>query len=265
MIKTMETTTLKNAPSTQRRRARCPGALKRFGSVASITLAMCMSVSSARAATKPLTMSCVEEAAAAFGHPRMALVLILAQERGKVGECSAPNRNGTVDCGPAQINTNEIKRLAPILGVSADKALTMIRDDGCFNVFVSAFILSEKLVHAKGDLWDAMGRYNSATPGIKETYQNGLLKQYRALVASGYRPGTGAVVAPKQLNGQATPSDRVLADAGGLHQARRSEAEEARTSGPITASEPPADGSVGRMIPLFDHPRPTVVAQRDGQ
>jgi hypothetical protein len=232
--------------------------------MACLTLTLGMAVSPVSAGTKPLTMSCVEEAAAAFGHPRMALVLILAQERGKVGECSAPNRNGTVDCGPAQINTNEIKRLAPILGVSSDKALTMIRDDGCFNVFVSAFILSEKLVHAKGDLWDALGRYNSATPGIKETYQSGLLKQYRALFGSGYRPER-LVVAPKKPNGQVTPPDRMMAEAGSLPQVRRPEAEEGRASGPTSASAPAADGGVGRVIALFDHPKPTVVAARDGQ
>lgn len=241
------------------------GSLTRCWSLVCIVLSTCVAVSSASAGTKPLTMACVDEAAAAFGHPQMALVLILAQERGKVGQCSAPNRNGTVDCGPAQINTNEINRLAPILGVSPDTALAMIRDDGCFNIFVSAFILTEKLSHAKGDLWDAMGRYNSATPGIKETYQRGLLKQYRALFGAGDRSAPEEVMARKKQNGQATPIDRVLAETGGLQSARRFEAEEVRTSGPTSPPAETANGGVGRVIPLFDLPKPTVVAARDEQ
>lgn len=140
------------------------------------------SIGRAAAAVNPLTAECVVQAADTFGHPRLALILILAQERGRVGECSPPNRNGTVDCGPAQINSGEIARLAPRLRMSPPEAFARIRDDGCFNVFVSAYILAEKRQDANGDIWDAMGRYNSATTGIKERYQRGLIEQYQRLL-----------------------------------------------------------------------------------
>ena len=138
-----------------------------------------------RAGLKPLTVECLEQAAAAFGHPTMALALILAQERGKVGECSRPNKNGTVDCGAAQINEREIPKIARVVGLSQEETFRRVRDDGCFNIFVSSYILAQKKRDARGDLWDAMGRYNSATPGIKETYQANLVKQYQRLFAGG--------------------------------------------------------------------------------
>ncbi|MCW2240368.1 lytic transglycosylase domain-containing protein [Azospirillum canadense] len=197
---------------------------------------------------KPLTMECLEQAAVAFGHPPMALALILAQERGKVGECAAPNRNGSVDCGAAQINSKEIPKLARVIGLSPDETFRKVRDDGCFNIFVSAYILAEKKRDARGDLWDAMGRYNSATPGIKEQYQAALVKQYRRLFVEGARV-------------RSTVHPRAVAEA-----ADRAPAGPARP--PAVGGQPAESGTVAagdavRTLPLFGRTsEAATVAQR---
>ena len=149
-------------------------------SAAVVTAVVC-AATSANAGISPLTSDCVFEAAATFKHPPLSMILILAQERGKVGECAGPNKDGSVDCGPAQVNSKEIVRLAPLLKMSEREAFARVRDDGCFNIFVSAYILAEKRRDANGNIWDAMGRYNSATPGIKEEYQRGLIRQFLKL------------------------------------------------------------------------------------
>lgn len=208
-----------------------------------------------RADLKPLTVECLEQAAAAFGHPTMALTLILAQERGKVGECSRPNKNGTVDCGAAQINQNEIPKIARVIGLSNEETFRRVRDDGCFNIFVSSYILAQKKRDARGDLWDAMGRYNSATPGIKEQYQEGLLRQYRRLFVEGGRIARG---------GGGGPASRERADKALRKEGPREVAEMMDKAPPNAAKAPSAEGqpSAGmvadgddrggvRALPLF--------------
>lgn len=128
-------------------------------------------------------LECIEQAARAFNVSGVALAIILEREGGIVGKCSRPNKNGTVDCGPAQINDVEITDVAKALHWPREKAFRLVRDDACFNVLVQAYVLAKKLRAAKGDIWDAMGRYNSATPEYKERYQNGLINAYNAIKA----------------------------------------------------------------------------------
>ncbi len=129
----------------------------------------------------PLTAGCVAAAAAIFGVPEAAVWTILRTEGGQVGTC-VQQANGTHDCGPAQINVETwVPRLAHVLQRPSSDLRSAVRDDGCFNVWVASYVLRHNLDQTGGDLWEAAGRYNSATPGIKEAYQLRLSLSYQHL------------------------------------------------------------------------------------
>ena len=134
----------------------------------------------------PLTAACVAAAASAFNVAEPMLWVILRTEGGRVGACT-PQRNGTHDCGPAQINAETwVPTLSRMLSQPPAEVRTRLRDDGCFNVQVAAYVLRVKIGEANGNLWDAMGRYNSATPVHKHAYQARLVGSFLQL--TGGRP-----------------------------------------------------------------------------
>ena len=129
----------------------------------------------------PLTAGCIAAAASIFGVPEAAVWTILKTEGGQVGACVA-QRNGTHDCGPAQINLETwVPHLTRLLQRPPAELRSAVRDDGCFNVWVASYVLRSNLDKTGGDLWDAAGRYNSATPGIKQAYQLRLSLSYEQL------------------------------------------------------------------------------------
>ena len=126
----------------------------------------------------PLTAACIAAAAALFHVPEPALWTILKTEGGQVGRCVAQS-NGTHDCGPAQINAETwVAPLARLLRRPPDEIFIDLRDNGCFNIYAGAYVLRSKLREAGGDIWDAAGRYNSATPVFKSEYQDRLARAY---------------------------------------------------------------------------------------
>src|SRR5579875_1012004 len=113
--------------------------------------------------------------------PEPTLWSILKAEGGRVGAC-VTQANGSHDCGPAQVNAETwVPHLARILHRAAPDVWHDLRDDGCFNIWSAAYVLRVKYAEAGGDGWDAAGRYNSATPDLKLTYQRRLLAAYDAL------------------------------------------------------------------------------------
>jgi hypothetical protein len=134
----------------------------------------------------PVTLACVAAAAQIFTVPQTALWTILQTEHGRVGVC-VKQVNGRHDCGPAQVNA-EI--WVPYFAVALNRPIPVIfhqlRDNGCFNIDAAALILREKIDEAGGNLWDGMGRYNSATPAFKSAYQARLLQSYRLLLRGGH-------------------------------------------------------------------------------
>jgi hypothetical protein len=129
----------------------------------------------------PITFACVVAAAQSFAVPQAALWTILDAEHGKVGAC-VRQANGTHDCGPGQVNAETwVPHLAKILKRPIPTIFYQLRDNGCFNAYASAYILRIKIDEAKGNIWDGMGRYNSATPSLKNAYQTRLVEAYRHL------------------------------------------------------------------------------------
>ncbi len=137
----------------------------------------------------PLTVACVVSAAQAFSVPQMAMWTILKTEGGHVGAC-VRQVNGLHDCGPAQVDAEIwVPFFAKAIHRPIVPTFYELRDNGCFNVTAAAYILREKIDEAGGDLWDGMGRYNSATPSIKYAYMQRLRKSLSALE----KPASAAV------------------------------------------------------------------------
>lgn len=133
----------------------------------------------------PLTAACVSAAALAYSVAEPVLWTLLKTEMGHVGACTA-QPNGTHDCGPAQINAETwVGPLAHLLRRSPSEVFESLRDNGCFNVYTAAYVLRVKLIEAHGDPWDAIGRYNSATPALKHAYQKRLIEAYKQLFPNG--------------------------------------------------------------------------------
>ncbi len=83
-------------------------------------------------------------------------------EGGHVGE-QTHNTNGSYDLGPMQVNTLWVPKLAQMWNVNFQTAYSWVRDDGCVNVHVAAWILKQKIVEA-GSLVGGIAHYHSATP-----------------------------------------------------------------------------------------------------
>ena len=108
-------------------------------------------------------------AANSFQVPPQALVAIMQVEGGHVGQAAGPNFNGTYDLGPMQVNTRWLPELARMWKVNDRTARAWVRDDGCVNVHVAAWILRHKMDES-GSLWGGIAAYHSATPAIGGPY-----------------------------------------------------------------------------------------------
>ncbi|MHA7066673.1 lysozyme family protein [Azospirillum argentinense] len=153
----------------------------------------------------PLTAACIAAVAFTYapllGDPpslvEQDLYTLFGAERGRVGEC-VPNKDrktGKItswDCGPFQINTGNGPALAKLFGTTPEEAMRRVTNDGCLNAHVAGWLLVEKRRAAKGDRHDALGRYNSATPGIKEAYQDLLERRRRQLFGDAAVPAARA-------------------------------------------------------------------------
>ncbi len=114
--------------------------------------------------------ACMFLAAQTYSVPPAVLLGIYQVEAGAVGQAVGPNRNGSYDLGPMQINTIWIPELAEQWGVSEETAKRWIKDDPCTNVGVSAWILRSHLDETH-DLSTAIAYYHSRTPHIGSGYR----------------------------------------------------------------------------------------------
>ncbi len=124
--------------------------------------------------------ACLMMAAQAYQVPPAVLVGILKVEGGKVGQEVGPNGNGTYDLGPMQINTVWLEELAGHWNTDKATARRMVRDDGCLNITVGAWILRRQMDRTD-HLYRAIARYHSATPGIGTRYADKVVREMRRL------------------------------------------------------------------------------------
>ena len=115
--------------------------------------------------------ACLLTAAQTYQVPPAVMIGIMHVEGGRVGQAVGPNFNGTYDLGPMQVNTRWLPQLARLWHVSPVIAKQWVRDDGCVNVHVAAWILRQKIAET-GSLYEGIAHYHSATPGIGGRYAN---------------------------------------------------------------------------------------------
>lgn len=113
--------------------------------------------------------ACLMLAAQTYSVPPAVMVGIYNVEGGKIGQ-QVPNKNGTYDLGPMQINTLWVPELADYWGVNESTAKKWVRDDACTNMHVSAWILRQHL-NETGSLGQAIAHYHSRTPERGSNYR----------------------------------------------------------------------------------------------
>ncbi|MDR1041905.1 MAG: lytic transglycosylase domain-containing protein [Deltaproteobacteria bacterium] len=128
-----------------------------------ILILLLIGASEARAELSPVTFGCLEDSVEAFRVPLAMILVVMDTESGKVGLASQ-NADGSRDLGPMQVNTFWLPRLEG-MGVTEE----MLRDNGCVNVAVAAWILRGCLSEGKGHL-DALMSYHSRKPHRRAIY-----------------------------------------------------------------------------------------------
>lgn len=154
---------------------------------------------------------CLSAAAQNYSVPPAVLVGILHVEGGRIGQM-VRNKNGSYDLGPMQINTTWMPMLADAWNVDPRVAMRWVRDDGCTNVNVAAWILRQNLDETKS-LSKAISYYHSRTPSRGSSYRNkvvAVLRKKGLLTPS--HPQQTASSAPVQIaerdNADTTPRNR---------------------------------------------------------
>ncbi|WP_235389940.1 lytic transglycosylase domain-containing protein [Pseudomonas oryzihabitans] len=116
-------------------------------------------------AQAPPVPVCMVEAARDYSIPLRGLISVWLTEGGKLGTLS-PNKNGTIDHGPFQINTVWTDYLAKNFGVTKE----VLTNDFCWSARAAAYILRYEINLAGGDFWEGVGHYHSRTPKFKYPY-----------------------------------------------------------------------------------------------
>ena len=141
--------------------------------IAAAAAAVCvLAPGAASAQTYPLTAACVLQAAQLQSVPPHILLGLLKTEGGRVGG-ERTNRNGSKDLGPMQINDRTwIPQLARMhFGGDREATFAALRDHGCYNMHIGAWIFRQYLDEAKGNYAEAVGFYNSHNEAPKRAYQ----------------------------------------------------------------------------------------------
>lgn len=112
--------------------------------------------------TPQVLAACLLFAAHTYQVPPQALLAIMHVEGGHVGQAVA-DTNGTYDLGPMQVNTTWVPKLARIWETDNATAMHRVRDNGCVNVHVAAWILRQR-VNETGNLYRGIAAYHSYTP-----------------------------------------------------------------------------------------------------
>jgi hypothetical protein len=143
---------------------------------------------------QPVTVECVVAVSQRYQLPVELLAGILAQEHGKLGQ-SRPNRDGSRDLGPMQVNSFWLPMLRRY-GVEESHMLY----HGCYNLAVGAWIVRYEASRHPGGLWQAVGRYHSPNPQRAAEYALRVAAKARA-VADGRASLDGII---RHANGESS-------------------------------------------------------------
>jgi hypothetical protein len=121
----------------------------------------------------PLTVeadvaSCINQVAARQPWLGKTLWGLRDQEAGWIG-AEIPNRNGTHDLGPFQINSSWLPRIAADVHRPIGDIRRWLRDDPCFSTATAAWIFL-RTYRSTRDYWQAVGLYHSSTTWRQRRY-----------------------------------------------------------------------------------------------
>lgn len=126
--------------------------------------------------------NCIAWVAYQFDLPEELLYSILYVERGDVsGKCSR-NRNGTKDCGPAQINDVRLGELSRFALSKED-----IQRKPCHNIWAMGYLIRREIEKVNGDIWKGVGNYHynyKASKKIHMRYVTKIQDAWMELIAS---------------------------------------------------------------------------------
>lgn len=158
--------------------------------IAAAIVMLAFSVAAAANAAPSADEICVHAAAQRFSVPPSLIRAIMRVEGGRTGQLS-PNRNGSFDIGPMQINSLWLPEIERRGG-----SLELIRDHRCANIHFGTWLLARELSGldpARIDrevFWRAVGNYHSRTPPLNRRYAERVWQAWMALQAgqAGVRP-----------------------------------------------------------------------------
>lgn len=120
-------------------------------------------------------IECINQAATTYHVPATLILAVLAVENGANGSAS-PNRNGTFDFGPMQINSIWLSQIR-LYGYTQHQ----LQYDPCVNVKVGTWILSQQIATDASSLWRGVGSYHSHSARLNRDYQIKVFEVYRLL------------------------------------------------------------------------------------
>lgn len=146
----------------------------------------CLILPSAQAAQLVLPghipANCVESAGQTYDVPVLVLLAVMRQESGG-RSVVRHNTNGTVDIGPAQVNSGAwAGYLARHYGIESGDLMQM-----CQALRVEAFILRKVSNEYCGGrvLWCGVGYYHSSNPKLRKDYVEAVYNQYLRMMRKG--------------------------------------------------------------------------------
>ncbi len=119
-------------------------------------------------------IECINKAAITYQVPAELIIAVLKTENGRNG-MAKPNKNGTFDYGPMQINTVWLPTLRRY-GYTKE----MLQYNPCLNAWVGTWILGQRIASTP-NLFRGIGAYHSYTENENMLYRQRVLKIYSLL------------------------------------------------------------------------------------
>ncbi len=119
--------------------------------------------------------TCLLSAAETYHVPSAVLIGIMKVEDGQVGLETAPDAEGNYSMGPMRIGSKLLAQSADAWKVDVNTARKWIRDDGCINVQIAAWILQKKIVQG-GNLNNGIALYHSDVVDAGKNYAKAVIK-----------------------------------------------------------------------------------------
>lgn len=128
--------------------------------------------------------NCIAWTAYQFDLPEELLYSVLYVERGPINGKCGTNRNGTQDCGPAQINDVRLNELKQFGLTKRD-----IKQKPCHNIWAMGYLIRREIEKVDGNIWRGVGNYHfhySVNPKVHDRYIHRINNAWQTLISNTY-------------------------------------------------------------------------------